>query len=71
MKPKEEILKAASDILEKEEAFVRAPTHLTFVLVEVLVDIRDILEQRLKSLDNTILKYVIPKEISQRPPYKE
>jgi len=39
----------------------QAPLWLEYWKLGVLIDIRDILEDRLKSLDNTILKYVIPK----------
>lgn len=31
------------------------------ITIELLVDIRDVLQTRLISLDNTILRYVIPK----------
>jgi len=29
--------------------------------IEVLIDLRDVIQQRLISIDNTLLKYIIPK----------
>ena len=46
------------DNLPRDSEFMLRHEALT---LEVLVDIRDLLEQRLASLDNTILKYIIPK----------
>ena len=33
-----------------------------YILIEVLIDIRDILDERLSSIDNTLLKCLFPKK---------
>lgn len=61
MRDKQEILKSYCEdgVDSRSDAFLSMLTVLD--LLEVLIDIRDIIDQRLKSIDNTVLKYVVSK----------
>jgi hypothetical protein len=61
MRDKQEILDDLFSHAQKLDPQHYELAAVAMIETEVQIDIRDILEQRLISLDNTILKYIIPK----------
>ncbi|GAI53433.1 unnamed protein product [marine sediment metagenome] len=61
MRTKEEILDSTREDIRGWSGRDTPSVWMEYRKLEILIDIRDILEDRLKSLDNTILKYIIPK----------
>lgn len=66
MRSKDDIMLESLVIMNKVPGDGKAMVMHEHLFLEAWLDIRDILENRLKSLDNTILKYVIPKEGGHR-----
>ena len=61
MREKQQILEDANRDITNERYKADAPLWLQLRQIELLIDIRDTLQERLISLDNTLLKYIIPK----------
>jgi len=62
MRTKDEILKEAENCLLKKQCNNTKLIGLRYLEVEALIDIRDVIEERLASIDNTILKCLFPKK---------
>ena len=62
MRTKDEIQLDSTVIMSKIPGSGKAMVEHEHLFLEVWIDIRDILQERLISLDNTILKRLIPKE---------
>lgn len=61
MRDRAEILADGLEAVKTETVLTQSDLKLKLLELEALVDIRDILEQRLISLDNTVLKYLMRK----------